>query len=150
MIPVTNVYTANVIGEALIPLDMEAGTNPTPLLVGTEGLIVQYGDRESGLTALVLADTVEEAEAIILRAFGDEGYVDCIDVIAPVPDEFAQGIRNEFAQGIRNLSHAGTVCSDPDCEIHHPEVIEGHGERLTALAWFNAGLLAREWGDTAS
>lgn len=140
----TNVYTANVIGEALIPLDMEAGTNPIPLLVGTEGLIVQYGDRESGLTCLVLAETVEEAEAIILRAFGDEGYVDCIDVIAPVPDE--------FATGIRNLSHAGTVCSDPDCEIHHPEVIEGHGERLSALAWFNAGRrsLAREWGDTAS
>lgn len=138
MIPVTNVYTANVIGEALIANDMEAGTNPTPLLVGDEGLIVLYGDRESGLTALVLADDADEGEAIILRAFGDDAYVDCIDVIAPVPPE--------IERGLRNLAHAGTACSDPDCEIHHPEVIEGHAERATALAWFNAG--KREAGKT--
>jgi hypothetical protein len=126
-----NVYTANVVGENLIANDMEAGTDPTPLLVGSEGLIVLYGDRSSGLTALVLADDEDEGEAIILRAFGDEAFVDSIEVIAPVPPE--------IERGIRNLAHAGTACSDPDCEIHHPEVIESQAERATALAWFNAG-----------
>jgi hypothetical protein len=58
-----NVYTANVVGENLIANDMEAGTDPTPLLVGSEGLIVLYGDRSSGLTALVLADDEDEGEA---------------------------------------------------------------------------------------
>ena len=43
--------------------------------------------------------------------------------------------------GSNNLAHAMTVhCTDPDCEIHHPEVIEFPESALTALAWFFAGV----------
>ena len=43
----------------------------------------------------------------------------------------------------RNLDHAiENSCTDPDCEIHRPEVIEGDAERLTAKAWFYAGACA--------
>jgi hypothetical protein len=135
VIPVTSLlFTANVIGENLIANDMPADSNPTPLLLGEEGLIVVHGERgegEGGVTCLVVADDEVEADAIILRTFGDEAYVDSLDVIAPVPPE--------IERGIRNLAHAGTACADPDCEIHHPEVIEDQGDRATALAWFHAG-----------
>ena len=40
----------------------------------------------------------------------------------------------------QNLEHVLTgECHDPDCELHHPEVIEDPRERLTALAWYFAG-----------
>ncbi len=43
----------------------------------------------------------------------------------------------------RNLEHAiANACADPDCEIHHPDIIETESERLTAVAWFLAGALA--------
>lgn len=42
-----------------------------------------------------------------------------------------------------NLEHAlENSCTDPDCEIHHPEVIETSEERWTAKAWFYAGACA--------
>jgi hypothetical protein len=42
--------------------------------------------------------------------------------------------------GPANLRHVLTEeCWDPDCELHHPEVIEMTAERLTALAWYLAG-----------
>lgn len=40
------------------------------------------------------------------------------------------------------LAHAAAPCSDPDCEIHHPSVIEDDRERRMALAWYTAGALA--------
>lgn len=45
---------------------------------------------------------------------------------------------------MRNLIHASSDCSDPDCEIHHPEVIEDEGSRLTAMAWYEAGRRSEE------
>jgi hypothetical protein len=46
--------------------------------------------------------------------------------------------------GRRNLEHAlEDTCTDPDCEIHNPDV--GYGEEtvdLTDLAFFVAGYLA--------
>jgi hypothetical protein len=43
----------------------------------------------------------------------------------------------------QNLEHAlDNGCEDPDCEIHHPEVIEEEPERDTAKAWFYAGAMA--------
>jgi len=45
----------------------------------------------------------------------------------------------------RNLNHAlAGNCTDPDCEIHMPSVIEDRGQRLTALAWFIAGAMAAQ------
>lgn len=39
-----------------------------------------------------------------------------------------------------NLLHAYASCTDPDCELHHPEVIETYDERATAKAWFTIGM----------
>lgn len=47
--------------------------------------------------------------------------------------------------GQRNLEHVlefETSCTDPDCELHRPEVIESDEERYTAKAWFLAGAKA--------
>ena len=41
-----------------------------------------------------------------------------------------------------NLRHAPEDCTDPDCELHNPEVIETEAERLTMTAFFYAGALA--------
>jgi hypothetical protein len=42
--------------------------------------------------------------------------------------------------GQRNLEHVlEDSCTDPDCELHNPEVIETSEERWTAKAWFLAG-----------
>lgn len=42
---------------------------------------------------------------------------------------------------IGNLEHAiADKCSDPDCELHNPEVIEDGPARLTALAWYMCGV----------
>jgi hypothetical protein len=50
---------------------------------------------------------------------------------------------DEMAAGMKNLQHAlADVCTDPDCEIHAPTVIEDDNERLTALAWYYAGAVA--------
>lgn len=45
-------------------------------------------------------------------------------------------------KGINNLHHVITMCEDPDCEIHQPQVIEDESSRLTACAWYVAGMLA--------
>lgn len=39
--------------------------------------------------------------------------------------------------GLQNLNHVLQLpeCHDPDCELHHPDVIEEEDERLTATAW---------------
>jgi len=37
------------------------------------------------------------------------------------------------------LDDAERVCTDPDCEIHNPEVIESDEERYTSKAMFLAG-----------
>ena len=42
--------------------------------------------------------------------------------------------------GRQNLLHAYAACEDPDCEIHHPEVIEEYASRATAKAWWAAGM----------
>jgi hypothetical protein len=42
----------------------------------------------------------------------------------------------------RNFNHALAPCHDPDCEIHHPSVIEERPARLTAMAWYLAGVMA--------
>jgi hypothetical protein len=39
----------------------------------------------------------------------------------------------------QNLSHALQGCSDPDCEIHNPEMQEDEAYRLNSLAFFFAG-----------
>lgn len=45
-----------------------------------------------------------------------------------------------MSAGVANLRHVlENTCTDPDCELHHPEMIEDKNERLTALAWFTAG-----------
>jgi hypothetical protein len=55
-------------------------------------------------------------------------------------------------QGPNNLNHVldsmQRPCTDPDCELHHPEVIEEESERLTATAWFIAGILHGHSYDT--
>jgi len=52
--------------------------------------------------------------------------------------------RQQDPVGAMNLDHAlQDICSDPDCEIHHPEVgIEEHTVSLTCLAYFVAGYFA--------
>jgi hypothetical protein len=133
----SHLYTSNVIGEGLIDEDLPVEReNPTPLPVGDEGILIEYGDRETGITVTVAAEDENDAEARILRTFGDDAYVDCVEVIAPLPPD--------LERGVRNLLHASRPCSDPDCEIHHPDVIETT-ERLTALAWYEAG--RRSQGD---
>lgn len=42
------------------------------------------------------------------------------------------------------IEHALTDCTDPDCEIHCPWVIETDSERRVALAWYAAAI--REYG----
>lgn len=48
-----------------------------------------------------------------------------------------------MAAGRMVLKHAlsDDVCTDPDCEIHNPWVIETLSEAETALAWFYAGMV---------
>lgn len=41
-------------------------------------------------------------------------------------------------KGPDNMGHVmqhGLDCGDPDCELHHPSVIEDEPQRLTAMAW---------------
>lgn len=45
-----------------------------------------------------------------------------------------------MAAGRENLLHAYSSCSDPDCEIHHPEVIEDYDSRATAKAWYSVAM----------
>lgn len=46
-----------------------------------------------------------------------------------------------MAAGRNNLLHAYSMCSDPDCELHNPEVIEDYDSRATAKAWYSLGML---------
>jgi hypothetical protein len=48
--------------------------------------------------------------------------------------------------GQTNIAHVlqDGNCDDPDCELHHPEVIETESERNTACAWYLAGAFAME------
>lgn len=51
--------------------------------------------------------------------------------------------RKTMTVGQRNLNHVlHGFCNDPDCELHHPEVIEDDEQSLTARAWFLAGAIA--------
>jgi hypothetical protein len=45
--------------------------------------------------------------------------------------------------GENNYNHVlNGNCTDPDCELHRPAVIEDENDRLTACAWFLAGAFA--------
>lgn len=82
------VYVANVIGEGLLP-DPDAGTVVpaegaqrffTPAVaVGDEGVHVQYGDPESGVTVALEAANVEDAERRILATFSNAVTIDSVD-----------------------------------------------------------------------
>lgn len=48
-----------------------------------------------------------------------------------------------MAAGKQNYEHVlRGECTDPDCELHNPAVIEDEDQRLTACAWFLAGARA--------
>jgi hypothetical protein len=50
---------------------------------------------------------------------------------------------DNMAFGQQNYDHVlAGPCSDPDCELHHPAMIEDWDQRLTACAWFLAGAQA--------
>jgi hypothetical protein len=78
-------YVANVVGENLISAPMPVESRPNPLAVGDQGELVYvlYGDLESGVTVCVEADSYEDAERLIVRAFGDGPSIDCIDESVP-------------------------------------------------------------------
>ena len=74
-------YVSNVIGAGLIDRDMpvEIDSAPTPTPVGAEGVVVLYGDTETGICVLVAAPDEDEAEARILRTFGVDVDVDFVE-----------------------------------------------------------------------
>lgn len=125
----SRLYQANVIGDGLI--DEERPVGSPPLIVGDEGLVVINGDRE-GVTIIVAATDADEAERRIIATWGDSAF---IDELVPLVGSIA--LRTEM--GFKNIAHAFTACRDPDCEIHHPEVIEDVAAALTAMAWYEAG-----------
>lgn len=73
-------YVANVIGEDLVEDDMPVESRPAPLRLGDEGLLVLYGDTQTGVTVVVAASDPDDAERRILATFSDSAYIDCIDL----------------------------------------------------------------------
>lgn len=118
------VFRANVIGERLIEDERLVGS--PPLIVGDEGLIVLYGDTE-GVTVVVAATDEADAERRVMATWSDA----FIDELVPVV------LSRRDCVGIENVGHALSRCDDPDCGIHHPEVIEVGA--LAAMAWYEAG-----------
>lgn len=133
-------FQANVIGNDLIP--DEKPVSSTPQLIGTEGLVVLYGDRE-GVTVATAAPDEAEVERRIIATFGDVTIDDLQPMAFNLRAAFGQPALLEQAhrEGIAfaNLGHAVSRCTDPDCEIHHPEVIEDHIAAMNAMAWYEAG-----------
>lgn len=130
-----SLYQANVIGDGLI--DEERPVGSPPLIVGDEGLVVLYGDTE-GVTIIVAATDEDEAERRIIATWGDGAYID--ELVPSVPLSGTIGsIHLRTKAGFENIAHAFTNCRDPDCEIHHPEVIEDVATALSAMAWYEAG-----------
>lgn len=129
-------FQANVIGANLI--DAEKPVGSTPQLIGSEGLIVLYGDTE-GITVMTAASDESEVERRIVATFGDDATIDDLQSAQEFgPLRLPTNAHRERV-ALENLGHAISRCTDPDCEIHHPEVIEDHVSALNAMAWYEAG-----------
>lgn len=104
------------IGAALDALDNYLGgpvdRGGSQLAVGQTVVI---GDSEHELFGIAAVEAINSPQAVTLRREDGTRYSETgaiLLVIAPGP------------AGEANLEHWRSECSDPDCEIHHPEVIE--------------------------
>lgn len=111
---------------------------------GDEPLFLMYGaaDGEGGTVFAPWTSDVGELERRLTRFFGDGAFI-LDDHDEAVPPSLV-GVPRPVPQA--NLVHASQSCDDPDCEIHHPEVIEDEAERYTAMAYYEAGYRAAARG----
>lgn len=68
-------FIANLIGESLVEGLPEEGIAEPPVRVGDEGILALYGDGE-GVTVVVAAYNLADAERRIVATFGDAAFID--------------------------------------------------------------------------